>query len=104
MNHLPIIRFELQQLKHTVHMMLSERAVSLDEDIRRAVDDALKPENISRFINEEVSRNLRAAVSDEIRSFFQYSGTGRKAIREAVHEHLEKEFGDLPLVKKGARK
>lgn len=92
----PIIRFEIQQLKHTVHLMLSEHAAQIDEDLRRAVDDALKPENISSFIQEEVTRTVRSVLSDEIRSFFQYGTAGRSAIREAVHEHLEKEFSDLP--------
>ena len=88
MNTLPIIRFELTGMKHTVQMMLQEHTAMLDEQVNAAIEQALAPGQIEGVVRRAVQESVNEAVSSEIQSFFRYSNPGRQAIREAVQAHL----------------
>lgn len=92
--NLPIVRIEIESMRHSLKAMLSEHAQALDESMRQAVDEALKPENVAQFLQEQVRIQMRAAISDEIQRAFGYTSAGRAAIREAVMLHLEEQFGE----------
>ena len=96
MNALPIITLQVQQMKHTVAAVLAEHTAMLDQQVQLAIDDALQPENVEGVIRRTVQSCVNEAVTQEIQSFFLYSNPGRKAIKEAVLEHLESRFGERP--------
>lgn len=96
MSGIPIIRLELQQMRSTVHMALLEHQALMDEQIKIALDAALQPEAVQRVLSEAVRSSVNAAISEEVRSAFQYSGPGRKALREAVAQFMDERYGDQP--------
>lgn len=94
MNYPPIVKIEIESMRHSLKTMLSEHVLAVDEQMRAAVDEALKPENVAEFLREQVRIHMRAAISDEIQRAFGYTSAGRAAIREAVMLHLEEQFGE----------
>lgn len=83
----PIIRLEVQSMKHTVHAMLLKHAAQMDEDIQRAVDSACTPENVSRIVEQTAGEEIKRAIEEEIQKFYRY-GDGREAVREVVEKIL----------------
>ena len=92
MNHLPVVRIELESMKHTLQVMLQEHAAMLDADINRALESCLSSDAMAQHISAEVERCIKGVVTDAIKSAFGYSSAGRAAIREAVMQRLDEEF------------
>lgn len=88
MNHMPIIRMEVEGMRHAILTALSEHHLQLDEQFKAAVNDFCKPENIQQIINEAAARELKSAIDTEVRNFFQYNGEGRKMVAEAIKAKL----------------
>lgn len=86
--NLPIITLEIQGMKHAIKTALIEHAVKMDSSIQQAVEEYCTEENINQIIKKTASDALDAAIKEEIRHFFQYSQTGRLAVREAVNDWL----------------
>lgn len=78
-------------MKQSIHMALSDYAVQVDHDVRTAIDDYLKPDNIERIVRKYVNQYLEACLREEVKSLFEYSGPGRAVIREAIREKLFRE-------------
>lgn len=87
MGQIPIIRLELESMKHSIYAAFSEHAASMDLDIKASVEAFCTPGNPKGIIKDQVDRVLKAAIEDEIKSFYAY-GDGRKIIREAVQKRL----------------
>ena len=85
---MPIIKLEVESMKHTVIAMLSEYFAKMDEDIRRAVHLACTAEKISLIISETAEREIKAVIEEEISRFFRY-GDGRSAVRDTVTNMLK---------------
>lgn len=92
MSNVPVIKIEIERMKHTMLTMLSEHSAQLDADMRAAVESYCSEGNIQRVINQAAREAMDAAIKEEVRRFFQYSGAGRAAIREAVLQHLNEQF------------
>lgn len=88
--NIPIIKLEIESMKHTIMQALPQHADTLSASVRTAVEAFCTPENIDAIISQTVSEIMNTAVKDEVRSFFQYSRPGRQAIREAVMQYLTK--------------
>lgn len=89
MSGVPIIRFEVEQMRHAVTLALCEYAMKMDADIQAAVAAAMTPENVSRAIQEAASKEIEHAIQGEISNFFRF-GKGREAIKKAVTETLDR--------------
>lgn len=87
METVPILRFELQGMRHILAIALHEYAVKMDEDIQRAITAACTPENLIRVISAEVQSALNSVVREEVEHFFR-SGGGRDAVRHAIKKEL----------------
>lgn len=92
-NTVPIIRLEVEGMKHTVQMMLSKYAAELDKEVFDAVEKFCTSSNIERVINECTEKSIKQAIELEIGDFFRY-GNGRKAIKEAVENQLNGIYKD----------
>ncbi len=95
MNNIPIIRLEIEGMKHTVHQCLSEYAARMDSDVQAAIDEALTPENIRAIIRAAASREIKDAIESEIHRFFTYDPTGAKFIRDAVDVELKERVASI---------
>lgn len=87
--NIPIIKLEIQGMKHTIQAALTARAAQLDTSLQAAVEAYCTDENIEYIVKQEVTTALNAAIKEEIRSYFQWSKPGRQAVREAVIAHLD---------------
>ena len=88
MNTIPIIRLEVERMKHAIMSALPEHAAMMDESVRQAIEAYCTPDNIGAVVQSAVQQHLDAAVKEEVRNFFQWSKPGRQAVREAVIDYL----------------
>ena len=87
--NIPIIRLEVEHMKHTMCAALSEHAALMDSSVKSAIDAYCTEDNLNSVVSIAVREALNSAVKEEVRNFFRYSGNGRTAIREAVIQFLD---------------
>ena len=85
---IPIIRLEVERMKHSILRALPEHAAAMDASVQAAIEAYCTPENIDSVVRKAATEALDAAVKEEVRSFFEWSRPGRQAVREAVIHHL----------------
>ena len=86
----PVIRLEVEGMRHTIKVALSEYAARMDADIQAAVDAYCDPKNIRAVVDDIASKEIKAAIQGEVERYFR-SGFGRAAIREAVERSFPQE-------------
>ena len=83
MSELPIIRLEMQQMKHTIITALTSHQLQInqyvDVTLQRAIDEFDYDSVVKQSVDE--------AITDAIKSYFKY-GDGRKVIEAAVKQAL----------------
>jgi hypothetical protein len=83
MNQMPVVKVEIENLKHTVLTTMGLSNGELHDRIAEAIDEAVKKypwqERIDRIAHAEIDRIVTA--------FFQY-GQGAEAIRNVLKETL----------------
>ena len=92
--NMPIIRLEVEGMKHSIMTALLESQAQIDADIVAAAEAYCTEENISRVVREATSSAMDRVLKDEVRSFFEY-GNGRTAIRRAVLESLSSKVDEV---------
>ena len=92
---IPIVRLEVEQMKHSILMACSEYAVQMDADIQAAVEEACKPEHISAVIRKYAHEEIDNAIKEEIKQFYRY-GDGRKVVKEVVGAMLSERLKEDP--------
>jgi hypothetical protein len=88
MNNIPIIRLEIEHMKHAMLHAFADYQIHIDETLRNAVEAFCQPDNIERIVTKQVSDSLEQAIRDEVDNFFRW-GKGRAAIKAAVLARLE---------------
>lgn len=94
--NIPIIRLEVEGMKHSISAALLEHQAKMDADVIAAVEAYCQPENISYIIHEASRTALDNAIREEVKAFF-WLGEGRKAVAEAVKETLLKRESYTPM-------
>lgn len=84
----PIITLTVEGMKLALKAALQQRTVEVDEYVQKALDEVCTPENLQSIITANAQTEITRAIGQEVQAFFQYSGYGREAIKEAVLEHL----------------
>lgn len=87
----PIIRLEVERMKHTMVAALTEYHTRIDSDLQAAVESFCSPDNLKGIIDAMVEKELKTVIEEEVRNFFRY-GKGRGVIRDAVVKKLEPEI------------
>jgi t-SNARE complex subunit (syntaxin) len=83
MMNLPVIRIEVERMRHSITTLLTEYQAQMDSYVRDAVDKFCEEDNLRAIIGASVNTELRRAIDDEIKTFYT-DGEGRKVIREVV--------------------
>lgn len=86
---LPIIRFEVEGIRRTLLVALTEYQAQMDADLQAAVEEFCKPENLNKVIQGLAMKAIETSLRDEVDNFFRFGG-GRKVIAEAVQNRLLK--------------
>lgn len=89
---LPILRFEVERMKHIVTVALTQYATKMNSDIQRCVEEALDPAEIEKIISAEANRQIKLVIAEEIQRFFYYDEVGSKFIRDAVTERMREKI------------
>ena len=92
--NIPIMRLEIQGMKHALSVALTEHTVKMDADIQDAINKFCTSENVKKIIDEEVGRNLNEIFRESVRDFL-LRGDGRKTIEQAVVEKVKWHLGML---------
>lgn len=86
--NIPVIRLEVQGMKHTMQVAVTEYLAKMDEDIQRAVETVCTPENVAQIIRTHAQAAIDDVLKREISNYFLY-GQGREAVKAAVTAQLE---------------
>ncbi len=84
---IPIIRLEVESLRHSMVMALSEYTLQLDADLQTAVAAFCTPTNLKRIIESEADRVLEQVIREQVKAWFT-QGEGRAVIKAAVEQKL----------------
>jgi len=90
-DHLPIIKLQLQNMKHSIAHAFHAHHMTVDRDVQEAIERFCDAGHVKRIIEDEVSTAIEWALKEEVRAFFKYGGEGREVIRKAVRLKLLKE-------------
>ena len=88
MRDIPIIQLTIKHMEHSIAHALSEYEVAVSEEIKHAVEQYCKPENIQHVIDEVVKREIDRGINRHVEDYFRY-GDGNSAIYHAVRKTLE---------------
>lgn len=81
--NMPIVRLEIEGMKQALYSAFSEHMLMLDEQVREAVAEACKTENVLHVIRRSVKEHLQDALDKEVRDYFM-NGKGRDLVRNLV--------------------
>lgn len=84
---IPVVRLEVEYMKHAILHAFTEHTLKVDADVKRAVEHFCRPENIRSVASAAVDSVLKEVINAEIEKFYRY-GAGREAIAQAVKESL----------------
>lgn len=90
--NIPIIRLEVEGMKHTLLTALSHHSAEMDANVQQAVESYCTEANLTAVINETVKYEMDMAVKEEVRNFFGYGKAGRRAVKEAIEEYLKRTY------------
>ena len=94
--NVPIIRLEVQGMKHSLAVALTEYTLQFDETLQAAIEAYCTPENIERIITYETQKTLDTVIREEVKRWF-VRGEGREVIRAAVEKRLSENTTWTPL-------
>jgi hypothetical protein len=95
---IPIIKLEVDHMKHTMMVALSKYTAQLDRNLQEAVERFCTPENLQRIIENEADKQLDIVIREQVRAWFNY-GEGRDVIKRAVEQKLKDATTWTPLDK-----
>ena len=84
---MPIIRLEVERMRHTIVAAFAEYAIRMDADIQAAVEEICTPEHVTAIVQAAAKQAIEAQIKLEVDAFFRY-GEGRAAIKSAVNAQL----------------
>ena len=93
MNNIPIIKLEVERMKHTILTCLSDYQLRMDASIKAEIERVCESGELKRLIAEAVQDGIMTGVKKEIEDFYKW-GKGAEAIRESVKKGLSKLSGD----------
>ena len=84
---IPIIRLEIDHMKHAIASALGIEGSDLEEFINEEIENQL-----AILVKDEIPRMVRDAIvqctQDSLKSYFSY-GDGAKAINDAISENFK---------------
>ena len=83
MGGMPIIRLEIEQMRHCVLSHLAQYNKEIEGMVSEEIDRVIK--NID--LRAEVRKHMVSCITGAVESYFKY-GDGSKAVKDAVWESL----------------
>lgn len=92
MSNIPVIKITIDHMRHSLLSAMSDYAVQLDEQIKLAVDDALQPDRIQKFLNDIARKEIDLAIEKCVSGYFR-RGDGARAVESVVMQQLKEREG-----------
>lgn len=86
-NTSPVLRIELESMRHTLKLAISEHLSSMDEIIQKEIDRVCTSENVASIVAQAADQEIKDTISDAVHYFYRY-GPGREAIFAVIRETL----------------
>lgn len=94
--NIPIIKFEIEGMRHTISTAMQDYHVQMDACVQQAIAEFCTPENLDSVIRGQAKKAMQYAIEAEVDAFFRH-GEGRKAIAEQVKKNLLARESYTPL-------
>jgi hypothetical protein len=94
--NVPIIKLQVDHMRHEMAMALSSYTAQLDQNLQQAIERFCTPENLQRIIEDEADKQLDIAIREAVKHWFIY-GEGRAVIKRAVEDKLRNNSTFTPL-------
>ena len=91
MNGTPIIRIEVENMKQSIAHAFTEMQLSMDANVRNALEKFCTPENIDRVVSQQVETTMKEVIQQEIESFFKF-GPGRSVITKELRRKMSETY------------
>lgn len=89
MNGMPVIRLEIEGMKHTIMHAMTQHLAQMDADIQAVVENLCTPARILEVITTTAQKEIDQVVKAEVERFYRY-GKGQEAVKQAVARALER--------------
>ncbi len=80
----PIIRLELEHMKHTLVRAMGVHFAEIDENVRKAIEHAVDNFDYGGEIEKIVNNEMSAALKEALHQHFQVGGPGYETIQEVA--------------------
>ena len=87
MNEMPVLKLELNSLKHTIQMTMSNQMDEITKYIQEATDKYCTEENLQEMIDQQVKESIDYTVKQVIENHYRH-GDGMKIIKETILRQL----------------
>jgi L-lactate utilization protein LutC len=88
MDQFPMIRLEVEGMKHSVVHAFANHNREIEEYVDKAVADAIKNFNLDAYVSSETHKAIEAVVDSTLRSYLDWKL--RDAIQEAARAEIVK--------------
>ena len=92
---IPIVRLEVESMRHTLVAAMTEHLAQMDTDFQAAINEACTSERVREALTLAVNREMCAAIENQVKDFFAY-GVGYNMIRRMVGARLIQDLKKTP--------
>jgi hypothetical protein len=83
---IPILRLEIQNLKHTICQAIGIEGSELEQVIEKAIEQ--EAHKIIPQVSKIVKDSMEEVITERVRTYFNF-GKGRKAIDDAIEKAVK---------------
>ena len=89
-NHpIPLIQISVEHMRYSMQQAFSEHLLNMDEMFKHAIEQACRPENVQKILEDAARQFLQESIYREVNDFFAY-GPGREEVKQLVAKALTK--------------
>ena len=90
----PIIRIEMEHMKHTLIHAMAAHFTEQDERVKNAITQAIDNYDYAGEVAKLVGREITDAIVTALREYLQVGGDGYKNIQELAIHRIDAEIKD----------
>jgi len=89
----PIIRLEVESMKHAMVTAFNNQSLNFSKELQLALDRAISPDVIQATIDKAAREVVAQTVDSAVRKWWATSEVAQDLIKQAVTKRLEEEAG-----------
>lgn len=88
MYDVPLVKIELENMRQTVIVALSNYQGQISQNVNEQLKDIVNNFDFSKVVNDTATKVIEEAIRDALTSYFKY-GDGRRVIETTISEMLK---------------